>query len=243
YGDAAYYGSRLIHPDDITAFAARPQGDGYWMATRDGGVWQFGSAPNLSPSVPLRLSKPIVGMTATPSGLGYWLVATDGGIFAFGDAVFYGSTGAVALNQPIVGMAATPPRRLNALPAAVADSTVLAEDSSVTVDVLANDSGLDDGGLTVSIVTPAAHGSATVGLDGRITYVPAANWFGTDSVQYQVADVDGDASVTTLDITVASRNDAPVAGDQSLSTSEDGVLIGAVGATDVEGDTLTYAVT
>jgi hypothetical protein len=81
--------------------------DGYWMVSRDGGIFSFGDAPFYGSAGAIRLNQPIVGMAKTASGNGYWLVASDGGIFSYGDARFYGSTGAITLNKPIVGMTPT----------------------------------------------------------------------------------------------------------------------------------------
>jgi len=81
---------------------------GYWLAARDGGVFNFGSAQFHGSTGNLHLNAPIVGIAGNPFGTGYWLVASDGGIFNFGDAPFKGSTGNLHLNKPIVGMAATP---------------------------------------------------------------------------------------------------------------------------------------
>ena len=91
----------------MTAIAATPDGNGYWVATATGHVQSEGDAPNFG-SIGSSLNSPIVGMASTPSGQGYWLVASDGGIFSFGDASFFGSTGSLVLNKPIVGMAVTP---------------------------------------------------------------------------------------------------------------------------------------
>jgi len=92
----------------VVGSAATPDGGGYWLVARDGGIFTFGDAAFRGSTGAIRLNQPIVGMAATPDGGGYWLVARDGGIFTFGDAAFRGSTGAIRLNQPIVGMAATP---------------------------------------------------------------------------------------------------------------------------------------
>jgi hypothetical protein len=98
-------GKRLNAP--IVGMASTPDGSGYWLLGRDGGVFSF--AANFYGSTgAMRLNAPVVGMAATQSGQGYWFVAADGGIFSFGDARFYGSTGALRLNKPIVGMAPTP---------------------------------------------------------------------------------------------------------------------------------------
>jgi hypothetical protein len=82
--------------------------EGYYLATADGQVANFGDAGDYGDQSSTNLNYPIVGMAATGDDGGYWLVASDGGIFTEGDANFYGSTGALRLNQPIVGMAATP---------------------------------------------------------------------------------------------------------------------------------------
>jgi hypothetical protein len=82
--------------------------EGYYLATADGQVANFGDAGDYGDQSSTNLNYPIVGMAATGDDGGYWLVASDGGIFTEGDANFYGSTGALRLNRPIVGMAATP---------------------------------------------------------------------------------------------------------------------------------------
>ena len=245
YGDARFYGSTgaIALNKPINGMAATPSGRGYWLVASDGGIFSFGDARFYGSTGGIHLNKPIVGMASTGTGTGYWMVATDGGIFSFGDAAFYGSTGAVTLNEPIVGMAATPPIRINTVPVAAPDAVTLDEDGAATVDVLANDTGLADGGLTVSVVGPAAHGSASVTPDGRIAYSPAPNWFGTDTVTYRVSDVDGDASTAAVQLTVRSVNDAPVTADQWVSTAEDAPATGFVTATDVDGDHLAYTVT
>ncbi len=94
-------------PVTVSTCTGPTDGNGYWEAASDGGVFSF-DAPFCGSTGNLVLNKPVVGMAPTPDGLGYWLVASDGGIFAFGDAGFYGSTGAMTLSSPIVGMAPTP---------------------------------------------------------------------------------------------------------------------------------------
>jgi hypothetical protein len=106
-GSATSTAAALNKP--IVAMASTPDGNGYWLAASDGGVFSEGSDTGFYGSAgSLQLNKPIVGMAATPDGKGYWLVASDGGIFNYGDAGFYGSAGSIRLNKPIVGMAATP---------------------------------------------------------------------------------------------------------------------------------------
>ncbi len=116
-GDTGLGGSRPLG-GAIVGIAAAPNGQGYWLAGADGGVFTFGSGAGfygttysdgltgLSGAHPL--NKPVVGIVPTPNGQGYWLVAADGGVFSFGDASFYGSMGGKTLDSPVVGMASTP---------------------------------------------------------------------------------------------------------------------------------------
>jgi len=94
-------------PGAIVGIASSPSGKGYWLATENGAVLNFGDAHHHGSARNVRLRQPIVGIASTASGKGYWLVAADGGIFTFGDARFHGSTGRLRLTQPIVGIATT----------------------------------------------------------------------------------------------------------------------------------------
>jgi hypothetical protein len=88
--------------------ASTPNGQGYWLAAADGGVFSFGNAAFYGSMAGRHLTSPIVGIASTPDGQGYWLVAADGGLFAFGDAGFHGSMGGHRLTSPVVGIASTP---------------------------------------------------------------------------------------------------------------------------------------
>ena len=91
-------------------------------------------------------------------------------------------------------------------PVANDDLVTVAVDGSLTFSVTANDTDVD-GNLvptTVGIVTPPSNGTATVELDGRVTYVPDPGYTGPDQLSYNVADARGEVSNTaTVDITVA----------------------------------------
>jgi predicted RNA-binding protein with TRAM domain len=87
--------------------ASTPDGYGYWLALRGGGVRAAGDAHLYGSMATAHLKSPVVGIAATPDGHGYWLVAGDGGVFAFGNAHYYGSVSGTALVQPVVGIAAT----------------------------------------------------------------------------------------------------------------------------------------
>src|SRR4029077_19301158 len=136
-------------------------------------------------------------------------------------------------------------------PVAHDDTATLAEDSSATtVDVLGNDTDVDNltppanAGLSVASATNGAHGTVAIALDGlSVSYTPAANYNGPDSFTYTVTD-GGLTSTATVSITVTAVNDAPVATGDAFSTNEDTPLhVAAPGVlgndTDVDGDALS----
>jgi ribosomal protein L24E len=108
FGDARFRGGllgrRLTSP--IVGMAATPQGMGYILLGRDGGVFAFGDARFYGSTGGWRLRAPVLDMTMTSDGHGYWFVAADGGIFSFGDAKFHGSTGGMTLSKPVRSMTA-----------------------------------------------------------------------------------------------------------------------------------------
>jgi len=91
----------------VVGVASTPDGYGYWLALKAGGVRAAGDAHPYGSMASAQLNSPIVGIAPTPDGQGYWLVAADGGVFGFGNAHYYGSEGGTRLSRPIVGIAAT----------------------------------------------------------------------------------------------------------------------------------------
>jgi VCBS repeat-containing protein len=87
--------------------------------------------------------------------------------------------------------------------------------------LLANDTDADADTLTALLVTGPTHGSLTFHLDGSFSYIPDANFSGTDRFTYRANDGNTLSDVATVNITVTSANDAPVANDDFTSTNED----------------------
>ena len=61
------------------------------------------------------------------------------------------------------------------------------------------------------------------------TYVPNPDFNGVDSFTYTITDTDGTTSTATVEITVNSVDDSPLAQDDSYSVDEDGTLTVVVG--------------
>ena len=120
------------------------------------------------------------------------------------------------------------------------------EDTTITGNVLANDSDVEHDDLTGSLVTGPAHGSLTLNPDGSFSYTPDADWHGTDTFTYQANDGALDSNLATVTITVNPINDAPTTSPVTLTAiAEDSgprLITQAellANAGDVDGDSLT----
>jgi hypothetical protein len=69
----------------IVAIAAHPDGRGYWLLGRDGGVFAF-DVPFHGSVAGRRPYDQAVNLRVTESGEGYYVAGADGAMFAFGDA-------------------------------------------------------------------------------------------------------------------------------------------------------------
>ncbi|MCO8129429.1 cadherin-like domain-containing protein [Acidimicrobiia bacterium EGI L10123] len=123
------------------------------------------------------------------------------------------------------------------------DSATTDEDTPVTVDVLANDGVAGPAEVSVAVISPPTMGTATVGADDTISYVPDADVNGTDSFTYELTDAAGATSQATVTVTVVPVADSPVIesvtpGYQDVDASDDIVPVTLV-ATDVDGDALS----
>jgi hypothetical protein len=123
------------------------------------------------------------------------------------------------------------------------DTATTDEDTAVTVPVLADDHDTQGDTLSVANATNGAHGNVT--CDGTsCTYHPAADYHGADAFTYTVTNTKGDTAQATVNVTVASVNDAPVTTADRETTLEDTpVSFDVVGNdSDVDGDALTASV-
>ncbi len=100
----------------------------------------------------------------------------------------------------------------------VADFRVLPEDSSLTIDVLANDAGATDRLVTVKVTTAPLHGRASVLEDGTVNYRPARDFVGEDAFTYTVFDDVGQSAAA--DVTV-SVEPSPRAGFAKIDSDAD----------------------
>jgi len=127
-------------------------------------------------------------------------------------------------------------------PDAVDDTPTIAEDSGANViNVLGNDTDVDNDTLTVTAVTQGSHGSVT-NNGPSVSYTPNSNFFGTDTFTYTISDGNGGTDTATVNVTVTNVEDAPDAVDDTPTIAEDSGanVINVLGNdTDVDNDTLT----
>lgn len=145
-----------------------------------------------------------------------------------------GSTGPTPTPPP-------PPPPVNTAPVFATQSLSTSEEADGSVQLTATDA--ENNTLTFAIATQPVHGAATLTTAGMLTYAPAANYFGTDSLQVTVSDSAGAQVTGTVDITVTNVNDAPVVQNDDLRVSvtpgQPIVLTPIANDEDDDGDTLT----
>ncbi|WP_331345228.1 retention module-containing protein [Cellvibrio sp. UBA7661] len=130
---------------------------------------------------------------------------------------------------------------INRAPEAIDQSLSGNEDETIAGQIIASD--LEGDTLTFTLASAPVNG--TVVLDaatGQFIFTPNANYNGSDSFVVTVTDSRGNATTTTISLTIAPVNDAPTTNDINLTTDEDTPVNGQVVAQDIEGDTLTYVV-
>ncbi|WP_405198558.1 tandem-95 repeat protein [Christiangramia sp. LLG6405-1] len=110
---------------------------------------------------------------------------------------------------------------VNDAPVAVDDSASTSEDTPIEIAVLNNDSDPDNDPLSVTETTQPENGTVVINNDGTVTYTPNENFNGGDTFEYTISDGNGGTDTATVTITIGAENDAPIAVDDSASTSED----------------------
>jgi type IV pilus assembly protein PilY1 len=150
------------------------------------------------------------------------------------------ATVSITINAPVSG---------NNDPVATNDSATVAEGGSITIDVVDNDTDVDNDSLTVSNVGAPANGYGGVqnNNDGTITYNHLGGENIADSFTYTISDSNGGTDTATVSITITNVNDAPVANNDTASVANGGTLNQTTSVldndTDAENDTLSVATT
>ena len=136
----------------------------------------------------------------------------------------------------------------NFAPEAGDDSATTAFETPAEIDVLGNDSDLDEDPLEITEVTQGANGSVVIDdkgtadtSDDTVVYTPDEGFEGEDSFTYTVSDGRGETTTATVTVTVEEQpNQDPDAVDDSATAAfETPVEIDVLGNDDdPDGDTL-----
>jgi hypothetical protein len=141
---------------------------------------------------------------------------------------------------------------VNDPPVATDDTFSVSEDDAagVTFDVLANDSDVEGDPLSLGSLDASsiANGALTGNGGGSFTYVPKANFNGSETFSYVVADGNGGSDSGSVTITVVAQPDAPSTAVDAYSTLQDAVLVEPAPGVlandaDEDGDPLTVQTT
>ncbi len=158
---------------------------------------------------------PNLGYSGTPTGITFRAWDQSRGIP--GGTVDISDLNAIAGSKPFSEASTTATINVlpvNTVPVANDDSAITNQDTALNIGVLVNDTDADGDALTLSVVTGASNGIASLNnngtpnnpIDDFITYTPNANFFGVDQLVYQVDDLNGGTDTGTVNITV---NPAP----------------------------------
>ncbi|MFH4742933.1 tandem-95 repeat protein [Vibrio diabolicus] len=134
---------------------------------------------------------------------------------------------------------------VNDAPIALNDATITEEDTSVTIDVLPNDTDIDGDTLSIeSASVPSDQGQVEI-IDGKLVFTPTENFNGDAEITYTVTD-GSLADQATVKVTVNAVNDTPVVessiANQTLAEDFTPYTIDLNTAfSDVDGD-LTFSV-
>jgi type VII secretion-associated serine protease mycosin len=86
-----------------TTWTFRPPPKGYWMVSRTGVVYHFGTVPGFGNAA----TTVAADIEPSKSGFGYWVVDAFGRVFAFGDAVARGNASGLLLGETVTSLSRT----------------------------------------------------------------------------------------------------------------------------------------
>ncbi|MBZ4371629.1 Ig-like domain-containing protein [Corallococcus sp. AS-1-6] len=122
-------------------------------------------------------------------------------------------------------------------PVATAQSRETDEDTALSLTLTGTDA--DGQTLRFAVATQPQHGTLT-GTPPDVTYTPHADFHGEDGFTFTVSDGES-TSTASVSLTVRPVNDAPLALGQLLQVEPEPTAL-TLSGTDVDGDTITFAI-
>ena len=128
------------------------------------------------------------------------------------------------LNATSGSVSASATTAANLAPTATNDTTSLEANSSLPIDVLANDSDPDGDTLTVIGFTQGTSGSVT-GNGSSVTYTPGPDFTGNDSFSYTIDDGFNGVATASVSVTVTAADQVPVANPDSVTIARGDIVV------------------
>lgn len=125
----------------------------------------------------------------------------------------------------------------NKVPSGDPISVTTSENKSVNVKL--NGSDPDGDKITYAITNNPTHGQLS-GTAPNLVYTPTQKYCGSDSFAYKLSDGYSESDPITVTVSVVTTQ--PVANPQSININEDDVVNITLSGSDIDGDSLTYAV-
>jgi len=128
----------------------------------------------------------------------------------------------------------------NTPPVATPDSAVVPEDSQVEINLLVNDFDPDSDPIGIVAIGNPSHGTVKALATGSVLYAPRADFHGTDTFSYRIADDKYGKTYGAVTVTVTPQPDSPIARADLLSAVADRAytIRPLVNDTDPDGDTI-----
>jgi hypothetical protein len=174
-------------------------------------------------------------LSGTAPNLTYTPAANYNGADSF---TFKVNDGTVDSATATVGINVT---AVNDAPTASAQSVATNEDTARAITLSGSD--VDGDSLTYSIVSGPANGALS-GTAPNLTYTPAANYNGADSLTFRVSDGSLSSAPATVTLTITSVNDLPtITAGAAISVTQSQAVTAAASATVSDIETTAAALT
>ena len=115
---------------------------------------------------------------------------------------------------------------INDAPQVENEILVTSEDNAFEFDLSQNDFEIEGELLAYATTSLAQHGVLSLSTLGILSYQPADNYFGVETITYSVCDASNNCTAAIMEITIEAVNDAPMVGMIALNASEDEILEG-----------------
>ncbi|MCC6235905.1 MAG: tandem-95 repeat protein, partial [Verrucomicrobiales bacterium] len=125
--------------------------------------------------------------------------------------------------------------------APIAANSTLTGKEDCTLPVILPGSDVDNDPLKFTVLKTPTNGTLT-GTVPNLVFTPAANWYGTASLQYTVGDGKITTAVITLTLNITNVNDAPVAKARTASVAEDSSIALTLTGSDIDREALYFKV-